>query len=878
MLRKRYKDRNLPRKPNMYFQTRLPQEKNVREAALLLVVTLLCVGLVFAQSTNASINGLVLDPTGAAIAGADVVVVNDVTGVQLATKTNGEGIYVVSNLPPGPYRIQVSNRGFKTIIKPDIIIHVQDALAINFTLPIGAASEVVTVRGGTSLVNAENAAVSTVVDRTYVENMPLNGRSFQDLILLTPGVVTSSPQTTFPAGDINTHGEFSVNGQRTESNYYTVDGVSANISIRPVGDTRVAVGGSLPASTSLGTTQALISLDALEEFRVQSSTFSAEYGRNPGGQFSFASRAGVNQWHGTAYDYVRNDVFDANDWFNNLNSLPRMALRQNDFGGTLGGPVSIPSRYNGKDKTFFFFSYEGLRLTQPQPATPSFVPDLCMRGQTVSCPSGRMPAPNALQPLVNAFPLPNCTSTNPSCINPGNGLAGFLGAWTVPSQLDSTGIRFDQAFKERLRLFFRFSDTSSMVQSRDSFNPATLTPQRYTTRTYTLGGTSAISKQDSNEFRLNYSSNEPTFSFRSSNFGGAQPVNFAQLQRADPATFPFFSGAFGITFSPYFTEVLQGQTLSKQRQWNAIDTVGVPLGRHQFKFGMDLRRLSPIVFPNTPRAAYVYFSESSIEANSVGLGAGTRNTPGFHPVYLNLSAFTQDEWHLTSRLSLSLGLRWEVNPAPGGAKNNRPYTVEGSSVPTFTLAPQGTPLWNTTWYNFAPRLGAAYSVRNSPGFETLVRGGGGVFFDTGQQVGSFGFMGPGFSQIVRFGSLFGSPASFPAPFAQINPTIVNPPVPPINETMFAYAPHLQLPYTLQWNASIQQSLGDKQALTISYVGSSGRRLLGENEFSQVNPDFPDLIFVSNGPTSNYNALQVSVFRRKGPRLFKTFPPPVSSLT
>src|SRR5712692_3270901 len=168
---------------------------SVRELTFLLVLSLLCDAPAIAQSPNATINGIVLDPSGAAIAGAQVVVVNDATGVQYTTKTNGEGIYVVPNLPPGPYRIQVSNSGFKTIIKPDIVIHVQDAIAINFTLPIGAASEVVTVQGGAPLVNTENAAVGTVVDRTYVENMPLNGRSFQTLIMLTAGVVLTAAST-----------------------------------------------------------------------------------------------------------------------------------------------------------------------------------------------------------------------------------------------------------------------------------------------------------------------------------------------------------------------------------------------------------------------------------------------------------------------------------------------------------------------------------------------------------------------------------------------------------------------------------------------------------------------------------------------------------
>jgi hypothetical protein len=145
--------------------------------------------LLFAQSPNANINGLVSDPSSAAVAGAEIVAVNDVTGVQYTTKTNNEGIYVLPNLPPGPYRVQVSKIGFKTLIKPDIVLDVQDSLSINFTLLVGAFHEIVTVQGGAPLVNTESAAVSTVIDHTYVENMPLNGRSFQDLILLTPGVV-----------------------------------------------------------------------------------------------------------------------------------------------------------------------------------------------------------------------------------------------------------------------------------------------------------------------------------------------------------------------------------------------------------------------------------------------------------------------------------------------------------------------------------------------------------------------------------------------------------------------------------------------------------------------------------------------------------------
>jgi hypothetical protein len=815
----------------------------MRVTVLCFITFVLLINTAAAQSPEGTVSGIVLDPSGGVIVGADVLIISDATGVQYPGKANSEGYYVVPNISPGTYRIQVSNRGFKTIIKPDIVIHIQDALAINFTLPIGAASEIVTVEGGAPLVNTESAAVGTVVDRKYVENMPLNGRSFQDLIRLTPGIVTSSPQTG-ANNLVNTQGEFSVNGQRTESNYYTVDGVSANIGV-VAGNPRVATSGSLPASTSLGTTQALVSVDALEEFRVQSSTYSAEYGRNPGGQFSFATRSGTNQWHGTAYDYLRNDIFDANDWFNHLNGQAKPALRQNDFGGTLGGPFEIPRLYNGKEKTFFFFSYEGLRLSQPQPATVSYVPDMALRS-----------ASTALQPVLNSFPLPNCTNTTPSCINPGNGLAGFIGTWSNPSQIDSTAVRFDHAFKDTLKLFFRFSDTSSTGQSRSSLNPANVNSQSYTTRTYTVGATSAILSGVSNEFRFNYSLNESKASSRLSNFAGAQAVDLVKLQGEDPIAYPFSQVDVGLFFGPYSANVGQGPFSGKQTQWNLVDSVAFSRGRHQSKVGVDFRRLGPVLDFATPFASYFYFSESSAQANLSDFAFAKQNGRAL-PVYINFSAFAQDEWRVTPRLNLSAGLRWEVNPAPGGARSNRPYTLEGPSISTLALAPQGTPLWNTTWYNFAPRLGAAYILRNRSGFETVVRGGGGVFYDTGQQLGSFGFQGPGFSQQENF---FGV-AGFPLPFAQINPPIVNPPVLPFNGTVFGFPRHLQLPYTLQWNASIQQALGNSQALTVSYVGSNGRRLLEENEIQNVNPNFPDMLFVRSGLTSHYDALQVQFQRR-----------------
>ena len=802
---------------------------------------------VLAQSPNGTISGLVVDPTSAVIVGADILVANDATGVQYSAKTNGTGLYLISNVPPGTYRIQVSKIGFKTLVKPDIVLNVQDALAINFTLPIGATSEIVTVQAGTSLINTENAAVSTVVDGNYVKNMPLNGRSFQDLILLTPGTVTNSPQTEAQLGE---NGEFSVNGQRPDSNYYSIDGVSANVGASAGSGLYSFSGasGSIPASTSLGTTQALVSVDALEEFRVQSSTYSAEFGRNPGGQFSFVTRSGTNEWHGTAFDYLRNGDLDANDWFNDYFGVPQAALRQNDFGGTLGGPIELPSIYDGRGRTFFFFSYEGLRLTQPQEASVSYVPTTALRAG----------APAALQPVLNAFPLPQCPSPPGACkTDLGNGFGDFVSAWSNPSSLNAYSIRFDHVLTDRVKLFFRFGDTPSSAVSRSGGNavptPSSLISSQFVSRTYTGGVASTLTNRVTNDFHLNYSSTGIVSTIKLDSFGGSQPADLARIQGlpADASSVMVFIFGGNVAFLD------QSQESGAQRQWNVTDAFSVAAGRHQIKFGIDYRRLAPIATPFNPNVEFVYFGQNQVTANAALAAFGTTTAPAY-PLYHNFSAFAQDEWKITARLGLSLGLRWEVNPAPGVTQGIPPYTLEGASLSTLSPAPQGTPLWKTSWFNFAPRLGAAYVLNDTRNWETVIRAGGGVFFDTGQQLGSLGFAGIGFNSTnVVFG------AAFPQAPAALTPSIVNPPTPPYNQVYY-FPRHLQLPYTLEWNASVQQALGASQSVTVSYVGSHASRLLRESAYSGAainNPNIANLYVNSNGSTSDYDALQLQYQRR-----------------
>ncbi len=406
----------------------------------LIMLGTLCACSLFGQ--NAQISGFVKDSSDAVIPTAKIQVTNQDTATERATTPDGSGLYVVPALPPGHYRMTVSADGFETQSRDNITVETAQNVRLDFAMKVGASKEVVTVNGDQINVNQSDATVSTVIDRQFVENIPLNGRSLQNLLTIVPGVATVPG-----AGQVGYGGEITVNGQRTESNYFTVDGVSANSGAKIDNETGGAgFSGSVPGMTIIGTTQSMVSLDDLQEFRALTSTYSAEYGRTPGGQFAFTTRSGTNTWHGSLFDYFRNDDLDATDFFNNYYGYPKTAERQNDFGGTLGGPVIIPHVYNGKDKTFFFFNYEGLRLISPVPASLWVVPDLSMRKL----------APAVLQPFLNGFPIPNGPELPQS-----PGLAYYTLTYSQPSSLDSVSVRIDHSFSEKFQIFGRYANTPS---------------------------------------------------------------------------------------------------------------------------------------------------------------------------------------------------------------------------------------------------------------------------------------------------------------------------------------------------------------------------------------------------------------------------------
>ena len=780
----------------------------------------------FGQSPNGNINGLISDPSNAAVADAEIVAVNDVTGVQFTTKTNGEGIYVLPNLPPGPYRVQVSKIGFKTLIKPEIVLNVQDSLSINFTLLVGAFHEIVTVQGGAPLVDTENATVSTVVDRQFVENLPLNGRSFQTLIELTPGVVLT------PANS-NDQGQFSVNGQRANSNYFTVDGVSANTGISGLGTGGLGQmgGASLPGLSVLGSTNTLVAVDAMQEFRMQTSTFAPEFGRTPGAQISILTRSGTNQFHGTLFEYFRNDALDANDWFANLNRLPRPAERINDFGGVFGGPIV-------RSKTFFFFSYEGQRLRLPQTGVTT-VPSL----------SARQSAPVDIQPYLNAFPIPNGTDL-------GSGQAQFNSGYSDRASLDAASLRIDHSFSDRLTLFARYSYSPSELSQRGgtlSLNNVNISKTQ--AQTLTVGSNWNLKPTLNVEGRLNYSRNRANSKGVLDGFGGA-------IVPPDSVLFP---PSYSSANAGYDFFVIDGQQMdwfsgrvadNEQRQINAIGNVTLLKGTHTLRFGIDYLRLTPKFVPSNYFANPLFLDIPSVISGSSLISFVQANRGG-NFAFDDLSLFAQDNWRPLRRLTVTYGARWELEPAPSTTSGPNFLAVTGFGSPsTLAIAPPGTALWRTRYKNLAPRIGLAYELNDSKDHESVLRTGFGVFYDLAtQQVGAAigGTSYPFGAQKLLFG------APFPLNATDAEPPSISP-NPPLGRIV-AFDPGLRLPYTLQYSLTFEQSLGGEQALSLSYVGAAGRRLLQQGVLENPNSDFVQAAVVLNSATSSYNALQVQFHRR-----------------
>jgi hypothetical protein len=838
--------------------------KSPKSNLLIMFVLLLACSVVgFAQSSTATLSGSVTDERGAMVAGATVRVSNSEMGFSRTVTTDENGSFTVPLLPPSTYLLTIERTGFAPFEVRDLVLNVNDRRALNVHLSVGQVSGTVNVTSEPSLID-ESPAVQTTIDSTFVSNLPLNGRSIQTLIALSPGVVAVPV-----AGNGGSQGQFSVNGQRTNSNYFTVDGVSGNFSVTNFEGPGQNASGSIPATNIQGSFSSLASVDALQEFSIQTSTFAAEFGHSPGAQVSLVTRPGENKFHGSLFEYFRNDVFDARDFFD----ARKPPLRYNNFGGTFSGPVILPyvgegtpMFWKGTDRTFFFFSYEGQRFVLPQPGVSITVPSVAARTTGINA----LGPPNAnAAAILKGFPLPNGAELRDANGNLTGG-AIYTASFSNPNVADFTSIRFDHNFSKNVTLFGRYNVSPSNVDSRSTSNPSNFQTLTQKTEMLTFGSTQVFGQKLVNETRVNFSREEGFANFGFDGYGGGTlpdpsiflPQNTSGLQRRftfNPIT-NVSSG--GITFG----DVVK----NKSKQFYFSDNLSYRVGEHQLKFGGDYRRLTPTVGANDVIISNVGNTLQSVYNNVFPTFIAFRSL-NYELLFKTFSIYGQDTWKASKRLTLTYGLRWEINPSVTSTGDKKPLTF--AAPPNLAqldqsflqLAPIGTSYYETKYTNLAPRFGAAYSVSQKPGRELVVRGGIGVFYDLGQT--GFGTIGFPYS-LTRILPNISFPVSeaaviFPPPNFTPSPT---------NRGSLTVADsEYTLPRTYQWNLTAEQSLGRNQSISVGYVAALGRDLVRVRSLNFAtssatpntffSPNFSGATFIDNGAESSYHSLQAQFTRR-----------------
>ena len=865
-----------------------------RSHPCVLVALLVCMGgPLFAQSDAADLSGTVTDPSGAILNGAAVKAINEDTGLTQVTRTNSAGLFSFSNLLPGRYSVAVKNTGFKELIRIHVVLHVGDTVSQNFALEVGSSSESVSVTADTVLVNTEDATVGTVVERQVIENMPLNGRSFQGLISLSPGVamVTALASST---------GQFVVNGQRSDTNYFTVDGVSANVGSPITGSLSSNGTGTTPMNSATGGYNNMVSVDALQEFRISTSSFAPEFGRSPGGQISMVSRAGTNAFHGDVFDYLRNTVLDANDWFLNAAGKGRGAVRQNDFGGVAGGPIK-------KNKLFFFVSYEGLRLQAPSPAVKQ-VPTQAARNLAAASNLGGITG--YMAQFANAYPLPDGNPATP-CTSFTTCTANYTASFPGQSSLNSTSGRIDYSIGQNLILFGRYTHSPSSLEIDNSVIATAIAEGN---DVYTAGLTWVIGGSMSNDLRFNDTHTSLVLGKNPLNFKGTLSTIFPSGFAQPASSYLSNPGSMSIQIGGLATDtfILASQNANNGNdQQNYTDTFSWVKGSHRLKLGVDYRELDPAYdqsnfnwnntfaqnttslagFPATsnvcPLTALPAGSSATVPGYICGLATTSNLQHNFvqHFRYRQYSSFAQDTWKITGHLTLTYGVRWDINPAFQWTSNNPGFSIQSSSFSPSNLSavninPLGTAAYPTAWGNVAPRVGAAYQLSDDAKWGRVLRAGYGIFFDTGAQAGN-SLSNPFNGRINNIGSGAIAP-TVQFPISTANSFYVTPPsarvtLPVSNGgTDTLIDPGFKLPYVHEMNVTIEQRLGAKQTLTVGYVGAFGRHLLGEKiyppangnpaVFAQINPltgatTADALVVFGNYSSSSYHSLQTKFQRQ-----------------
>jgi outer membrane receptor protein involved in Fe transport len=817
-----------------------------------------------AQTTTATLSGTVTDNKGAVVPDVGITVTSATTGLKRRTTTNSEGFFTVPLLPPGAYSLKTERSGFAPVEIDNVELPVAGQVALDITLRVGGIGDAVNISATVPLLQTDTSALAEVVSNRQVDLLPINGRDFRRLTTLLPGSAPRSQQGSL--------GSFTVNGQREKANIFLVDGVDNNDSFR-----------NQPSFNQGGVTGApatLMPVDALGEFTLQTQG-AAEYGRNSGAVVNIALKSGTNGFHGTAYNFLRNDNLDARNFF----ETRKNEFRNNNFGGVLGGPII-------KDRTFFFTGYEGQRefVFSPSVVRVPSAADLAAARQ-INAAAGRAENPLSTN-ILQLFPQPNlnvATDNNYSFAAPNtNNSDNFL-------------VKIDHRFNDSYTLSGRYifgdgDQVFPLTTGNGSPLPdyQTVVPTRV--QLVGLNLSQIISPNIVNETRVAYNRFVQTFTPLDADF--------------DPASIGLVTGAMSlptITITGYVplgapTNVPRGRVSSA---YQLVDNLTWTRQLHTFKMGGEYRRAivnsfndqlargrlnfnspatvcdddSPSDCQNIPASinslADFLAGNVSNDGTAILRGATRRDT-----FTNNFGLFVQDDWKVTPRLTLNLGLRYEYL----GVFREQ-YNRLSNFVPASGLVRVGEGgldnLYEPDYNNFAPRLGFAFDLTGVG--HTILRGGYGWYYDTPSQdyflLQSFQNAGPG------------SPALNPLPGLGVfnlnflgSPTIPYGPNVPIfgaasgslpttNIPIFGVDLNLRTPYIQNYNLNLQHEVRPGSVLQISYVGSRGTKLFRVRDINQIRPDtqqrpfsaqFPQFSFINyleTSANSNYNALQTTFKQR-----------------
>lgn len=805
---------------------------------------------VFGQGGTASLSGRVVDPTGAVVPGSRIDAQNVATNVSYKAESNDAGLYNLPNIPPGMYQISASAQGFKTLVRKNVELHVADITSVDFTLELGGETQSVTVEAGSQVVNTDTSSMGGLVESREIQNLPLNGRNYIDLTLMQPGV-SANPNTNKSGSYTGVW--FATNGASIRSNNFTIDGaIMQDVNSGSTADF---------AGRTLG-------LDGIQEYRVLTGVFSAEYGMTMGSQSVMVSKSGGNKFHGDVFEYLRNSAMDARNFFdipvaaNNFERLP--PYHRSNFGVSLGGPIQ-------KDRTFFFATFEGVRESLGTTNIDNVLAAGChgAAGDTVWNGTGVQPA-GSIGPCTQLGANPSGAGTNTVKIQ--SAVAPILALYPLPNlpanqvtipynQPDSDyfgQIRIDHMFSPSDNMFARYTindDASATGQTFPNyFILFKLTRHQYAT----LSETHVFSNEVVNTARFSFSR---TASDRTS------PSTYTGPEYSFvPGLYIGLTQVGGLT---QFGPAAAAPNVQTQNIGSLTEDLSYFHGGHSLKFGTLVNTYrqyglnSSGAYGNINFSSVANFLQGVLNTSSaISRGSLLDRTYQFYTVGL----YAQDDWHVTRTFVLNYGLRWEFSPnyysEVHGISNAyiNPYT-QGALTP-------GPFFKNPTWGNVSPRLGFAWNITGDG--KTALRGGAAIMYDIanlGNYVLNFNLAQPPYSNKSQVsGGTLSLPLTFPASAAGKT----------INVAQYDFK-NAKI-YTEQ--LTLERQLASNFVLSVSYVGTRGLHVVSTRELdpniptvqpdgtlfwpattTHVNPNWTSVQAMSSNSDSSYNALQVGLLKR-----------------